>query len=140
MNDCCKGGENRGRKSAPNRKLISICRPVLESASDGHSMGTVEPEAIGNKNVVGRTSDVQSEVRLLDLHSAAAYLGVSYWSARDYVVDGILPVVKLPCGRRRKDGLLIRKAGDRETRRILIDRRDLDELIRRSKEGGLRCA
>jgi len=63
--------------------------------------------------------------RLLDLHGAAAYLGVSYWTVRDLVFAGELPSVKLPSPRAR-DG--------RRIRRTLIDREDLDRLIERWKE------
>jgi hypothetical protein len=63
--------------------------------------------------------------RLLDLNGAARYLGVSYWTVREYVFGGVLASVKLPCPR-SKDG--------RPLRRILIDRRDLDALIEANRE------
>jgi hypothetical protein len=63
--------------------------------------------------------------RLLDLHAAGRYLGLSYWTTRDLVFAGVLPTVKLPCPR----------AGDgRVIRRVLIDRRDLDTLIEQYRE------
>ena len=37
--------------------------------------------------------------RLLDLHAAGRYLGLSYWTIRDLVFGGALPTVKLPCPR-----------------------------------------
>jgi hypothetical protein len=63
--------------------------------------------------------------RLMDLRTAAAYLGCSYWTLRDLVLNGHVPVVRIPSPR-AKDG--------RAMRRILIDSRDLDTLIERWKE------
>ena len=63
--------------------------------------------------------------RLLDLRTAAAYLGCSYWTLRDLALNGHVPVVRIPSPR-AKDG--------RAMRRILIDARDLDMLIERWKE------
>ncbi len=77
---------------------------------------------------------VPEGARLLDLYQAATYTGLSYWTLRDYVTDGVLPVVKLPGGRQRsRGGIVTRKAGDGSTRKILIDREDLDRLIAESK-------
>lgn len=81
--------------------------------------------------------DMQScapQPRLMNLHDAAAYLGVSYWTMRDYVIDGIIARITLPCARRRKKGgAIVRRAGDIEARRIYVDRTDLDSLIERCK-------
>ena len=62
--------------------------------------------------------------RLVDLHAAAAYLGLSFWTIRDYVQQGLIPTVELPAlspreGERRREGL----------RRVLVDLRDLDAFI-----------
>ena len=65
------------------------------------------------------------EPRLLDLRAGAKYLGISYWSLRDLVLAGHVPAVRLPCPRAR-DGRIMR--------RMLVDRRDLDALIERSRE------
>ncbi len=63
--------------------------------------------------------------RVLDLRAGAKYLGISYWSLRDLVINGHVPAVRLPCPR----------AGNgRIMRRLLVDRRDLDALIDRSRE------
>lgn len=80
---------------------------------NGHSAPTVSAEAPA------------LPPRLLDLHAAGRYLGLSYWTTRDLVFAGTLPTVKLPCPRAR-DGRLIR--------RVLIDRRDLDALIEQHRE------
>jgi hypothetical protein len=59
--------------------------------------------------------------RLLDVHSAAKYLGVSMWTIRDLEAAGALQRVRLPL------------TGQREVRRLLFDRLDLDRLVDRSK-------
>lgn len=66
--------------------------------------------------------------RLLSLRQAAVYLGVSFWSVRDFVLAGFLPTVQLPPlrpreGERRKANL----------RRVLIDQTDLDAFIEKRK-------
>ena len=66
--------------------------------------------------------------RLLNMRQAAAYLGCSYWTARDYVLQGLIPVVDMPPLRARE--------GDRQRktlRRVLIDRADLDAFIESRK-------
>src|SRR5438094_3824276 len=64
--------------------------------------------------------------RLMDPRTAAAYLGCSYWTLRDLVLNGYVPAVRIPSPRAR-DG--------RALRRTLIDSRDLELLIERWKEG-----
>jgi hypothetical protein len=66
--------------------------------------------------------------RLLNMRQAAAYLGCSFWTARDYVLQGLIPVVDMPPLRARE--------GDRQRkalRRMLIDRADLDAFIESRK-------
>lgn len=74
--------------------------------------------------------------RLLSMRQAAAYLGCSFWTARDYVIQGLLPSVDMPPlaprrGSRRRKTL----------RRVLIDRADLDAFIasRRRRSPGPLC-
>lgn len=55
--------------------------------------------------------------RLLDLHSAAAYLGLSEWTVRDLEAAGTVPRVRIPL------------ANTGELRKLLFDRADLDRLI-----------
>src|SRR5437868_2351700 len=64
--------------------------------------------------------------RLMDRRTAAAYLGCSYWTLRDLVLNGHVPAVRIPSPR-APDG--------RALRRTLIDSRDLELLIERWKEG-----
>ena len=62
--------------------------------------------------------------RLLNLQQAAAYLGLSAWSLRDYILLGLIPTVGLPPLRPRE--------GERARstlRRVLVDREDLDRFI-----------
>ena len=60
--------------------------------------------------------------RLLDVTEAAHYLSVSTDSVRFLIRSNKLPVVRLPSAR-----------GGRATRKLLIDLRDLDKLIERSR-------
>jgi len=60
--------------------------------------------------------------RLLDLATAASYLGVSSWTLRDLEAAGRLARVRLPL----PEG--------RELRKVLFDREDLDRLVDHSKE------
>ena len=71
--------------------------------------------------------------RLLNMRQAAEYLGCSFWTARDYILQGLIPVVELPPLRARE--------GDRQRktlRRVLVDRADLDAFIesRKRRDGG----
>jgi Helix-turn-helix domain len=66
--------------------------------------------------------------RLLNMRQAAAYLGCSFWTARDYILQGLIPVVDMPPLRPRE--------GDRPRktlRRVLVDRADLDAFIESRK-------
>jgi len=67
--------------------------------------------------------------RLFDLHQAAVYVGCSYWTVRDWVLAGLIPVVGLPALRPR-EGERPRKT----LRRVLIDRADLDAFIESRKQ------
>ena len=66
--------------------------------------------------------------RVLNMRQAAAYFGCSFWTTRDYVLQGSIPVVDMPPLRARE--------GDRQRvglRRVLIDRADLDAFIESRK-------
>jgi hypothetical protein len=74
---------------------------------------------------------VRVSPRLLDLRRAATYLGCSYWTVRDYVLAGFIPVVELPPLRPREG------EGPRKTlRRVLVDLHDLDAFIESRKTTG----
>ena len=66
--------------------------------------------------------------RLLNVRQAAEYLGCSFWTARDYILQGLIPVVEMPPLRPR-EGERPRKT----LRRILVDRADLDAFIEARK-------
>lgn len=68
--------------------------------------------------------------RLLDRDSAAAYLGVSVDTLDRLIGAGAIAIVRLPVERARKSGRGVAGA----SRRILIDRHELDELIPRWRE------
>lgn len=62
--------------------------------------------------------------RLLNMRQAAEYLGCSFWTARDYILQGLIPAIDMPPLRARE--------GDRQKRtlrRVLVDRADLDAFI-----------
>jgi len=102
--------------------------PLSTALDSGHSSGMTMAEPQARPRATKGVTDVQTDApraRLLDLKSAGAYLGVSYWTMRDLVFGGIIPSVKIPCPR----------AGDgRAIRRILADRCDLDTFIENNKE------
>ena len=66
--------------------------------------------------------------RLLNLRQAAKYLGCGFWTIRDYVLQGLIPVVRLPPLRARAG------AWQREAlRRVVIDGADLDSFVEARK-------
>jgi predicted site-specific integrase-resolvase len=66
--------------------------------------------------------------RLLNVRQAAKYLGCSFWTIRDYVLQGLIQVVHLPPLRARSG------ARQRESlRRVVIDRADLDKFVEMRK-------
>jgi hypothetical protein len=68
--------------------------------------------------------DAVTAPRLIDLRTAAAYLGVSFWTMRDWVLAGHLPAMQLPALRARSGA----RPGQ-SLRRVLVDVRDLDAFI-----------
>jgi hypothetical protein len=76
-------------------------------------------------------SEQQCSRRLVDREGAAVYCGdVSTDTIDRLINNGDLPVVRLPIQRARTSGKGVAGAN----RRILIDIKDLDALIERSKE------
>jgi len=85
-----------------------------------NDMNTVEHDQAAVEQQAGE----RVKPRLLNMRQAAAYLGCSFWTARDYILQGLIPVVDLPPLRAR--------AGDRQRRtlrRVLVDRADLDAFV-----------
>ncbi len=73
-------------------------------------------ESRRNKGLETSESDHKSVApRLFSLNRSAEYLGVSYWTIRDYIFRVELPSVKLG-------------------RRVLVDVRDLDALVDKYNE------
>ncbi len=75
-------------------------------------------------------SSREIEPRLFDRSGAARYLGVSAATVDRLLQAGLLQPVRLPVTRERRTGR--GKAG--RCRRILLDRRELDQLVDVSKE------
>ncbi len=88
----------------------------------GHSLGTAASEKPVNKDsaegTLDRTTNGPIEPRLLDYRTAGAYMCLSYWSLRELVLNGEIPHLKFG-------------------KKVLIDRRDLDDWIDRRKEQGV---
>ena len=105
------------------------------AADDGHSAGTAPKKpgrTSGNRRAPDGASVVRAIVpRLLDLEQGAAYLGLSFWSFRELVASGAVPLIRIPRPktmrqhRRRTKGQV---KGD-VLRRALVDTRDLDRLV-----------
>ena len=71
--------------------------------------------------------------RLLNMRQAAQYLGCSFWTARDYILQGLIPAIDMPP--------LKARPGDRQRRtlrRVLVDREDIDAFVEsRKRHNGL---
>ncbi len=87
----------------------------------GHSLGTAASEKPVNRGSAEGTLDRRTNVlsaRLLDYKAAGAYLSLSYWSLRELVLNGEIAHIKFG-------------------KKVLIDRRDLDDWIEANKETGV---
>ena len=84
-------------------------------------MGTARSKTLinsdQNNSPEAQQAIVPSPPRLLNLSAAASYLGVSIWTIRDLEAAGILPRIRVPL------------PNQRELRKLLFDRVDLDKLI-----------
>jgi hypothetical protein len=97
-----------------------------------YARGTSRMEPLVSSRLTSKDDERRSTERitprLLNMRQAAAYLGCSFWTARDYVLQGLIPVVDMPPLRARE--------GERQRktlRRVLIDRPDLDAFIESRK-------
>ena len=110
-------GSRRGKPGRPRTGDHGI----FGKPENGHSAGTATMKPHTNSGVDDRaqvqTTVVPVNPRLLDLHSAAAYLGLSEWTVRDLEAAGTVPRVRIPL------------ANTGELRKLLFDRADLDRLI-----------
>ncbi len=120
-------GSRRGKPGRPRNGDSGIFRKAESGHNSGHKAGPPRQEAQSRSGSGGDGASVQTTVvpvsaRLLDLHSAAAYLGVSEWTIRDLEASGTVPRIRIP----------LPNAG--ELRKLLFDREDLDQLIHRWKD------
>ena len=97
-------------------------------AESGHVPGTSAVQVAKNTEANGRALAYQAVApvlpRLLDLHGAAQYLGVSGWTVRDLEGNGTLKRVRVP----------LPNGG--ELRKLLFDRAELDRLVEVWKDAG----
>ena len=85
--------------------------------------GHLESEHFISEEKSKQKKDMQSQKRLLTLNEAAEYLGISYWTMREYAVNRCVACVKLPCP----------SGNGKKFRRTLIDPKDLDAFIERNR-------
>src|SRR5689334_15940623 len=110
-------GSRRGKPGRPKTGEAGIFR----EPENGHTVGTPTMKPC-TQHGDGDGTQAQITVapvspRLLDLHTAAGYLGLSQWTVRELEAAGIVPRVRVP----------LPHAG--ELRKLLFDRTDLDRLI-----------
>jgi hypothetical protein len=91
-------------------------------SENGLVAGTSAPEVGAATDVLRGAQACQATAlniapRLLDLRTAAAYLGVSDWTVRDLETAGTLKRVRIPL------------PNHGELRKLLFDRIDLDRLV-----------
>jgi excisionase family DNA binding protein len=107
--------------AAAQRRLGRPGRPRKRLENVEESAGTTKQDPRENssheRGVLARQAGLSLPPRLLDVHSAARYLGLSPWTVRDLLGNGTLKRVRVPL------------PGGRELRRILLDRQDLDRLV-----------
>jgi len=102
---------------------------------------------VHSPNIVNKEQPIESDAdtssakaakrttgRLMTLRQAAAYSGLSYWLLRDYCLDGILPIVRLPGSRLKgQNGGVSCHSTEHTIRKIMVDREDIDRLIQKCK-------
>ena len=91
-----------------------------KAVENGHSPGTPSDGSRLNTGEAGSALSAPIAPigpRLLDLHSAATYMGISEWSVRNLEAQGVIPRVRIPL------------PNHGEMRKILFCKDDLDALI-----------
>lgn len=53
-------------------------------------------ETLTNQTETSAAETTADKPRLLSMRQAAAYRGCSFWTARDYVIQGLIPSVDMP--------------------------------------------
>ncbi len=104
------------------------------TSEDGHNLGTAHvlrrvktgelKRAQAQQATAPQAQVVPIAPRLLDLHGAAAYLGLSEWTTRDLEYAGVLARVRVPL------------PGNGQLRKLLFDKQDLDRLVEVWKDSG----
>ena len=89
---------------------------------DPRQVGKVSAVTASEEAQLMRLPVVPTAPRLLDLEGASAYLAISIWTIRDMVASGKLARIRLPL------------KGEKDLRKLLFDREDLDRVIESSKE------
>ena len=113
------------RRNKPGRPRTGD-EGIFRKHDVGHSLGTdtlkhrMQSGPVNSAAVT--TTVVPLSPRLLDLPTAASYLGLSPWTVRDLEAAGSLQRVRIP----------LPHAG--ELRKLLFDRADLDRLIEQWKD------
>jgi Helix-turn-helix domain len=122
-------GRRRKDGAPPQQGRAPARRSVTPRPTSGNP--PTDPDGPQNGPVIP-TAFAALQPRLLSARHAAAYLGVAQTTMRALVASGRLRRVSIDLGvtPHRKGGLL---------RRLLIDVRDLDALLERSKEAGDRA-
>ncbi len=109
-----------------DRSLLHARRSVGRPRKVGHVSGTSDTgdRDRGGQNGRPPACDAIAPLlpRLLDLNATAAYLGVSPWTVRDLEVAGTLKRVRIP------------QADQKDIRKLLFDRLELDRLIEAWKD------
>lgn len=116
-----RGRPGRPRKAADEEPRGSAVQRAFgdeRSALSDADFGSAPRAVPGNVPAAGSAPFLLP--RLLDLERAAAYLGVSTWTIRDLEAAGELRRIRVPLGQK-------------ELRRLLFDRLELDQLVERWK-------
>jgi excisionase family DNA binding protein len=112
-------------------------RHSKRQAQPGHS----GPESVEPQGQTRRAKDAQSVVlravqpRLLSIEEAAGYLGLSYWSVKELIAAGDVPLIRVPRPRTMRQHRRAARSG--VLRRTLVDVRDLDLLVERWRESSI---
>jgi hypothetical protein len=79
-------------------------------------------------SVIDAGVGVSVRPRLLSVKDGARYVGLSFWTLRDYILQGLIPTVTLPPLRPREGA-----PSATTLRRVLVDIRDLDRFVESCK-------
>jgi hypothetical protein len=110
-------------------KPVGRPRKAGISGDSGHSLGTGGTETQASSGIQRGATVTQTNApvgpvlpRLLDLHSASLYLGISEYTVRELESQGIIARVRIPL------------PNHGELRKLLFDKQDLDRLVEHWKD------